>query len=949
MGYELAEDFGWKLPDAILYPTGGGTGLIGMWKAFDEMEEMGWIGSARPKMFAVQAEGCAPIPKAFAEGKTVSEKFPERAHLRLGTARAEGVRRLPDPRVRPRLRRLRPHGDRRRDARGLRRDRRRRGPLRRAGGRRRLGGGEEARARRACSRPTRESSSSTPGAASSTSEPGTRWPISPEGSRQTPSLLMRAAGDPLLALGASRRRCGRAADPPQTRPRERPRGGESPCTTRPRFRRPLRAFEDAVCYAAGARRRPSLGEGLGRARPRAVGRRREREVHRIRGTRAGAVPGGCRSGSRSPPPEQRRPRPLLDGPPRRGARLLHARPRPRGEHRDARARAAQHGPRLPLPGPLRGLGGRPAGGARPSAGRGQAPADRADPERSRDARPESPATTPGPSPATKRPWRCGAQAGRPLRRGPDPEQHRQSSTATRESTSSALAMHRQTLRLAHEIGYTRQIGLSHENIGARCSTISGVRGDALAEACAAIAFYRRTGDRSNLASTLSNAGGYLVELGELDEARVSSMKRSPSPARSASPRRKSHPCRAWPKRTSRRGARPTRSRCSTLPSALPKPPVSRTWSGSCASTGLAPTACSGGTKRASPTSGGSGRRSTDLRIRVGTDAGKIGFLDQPGGLRGSRRRALAEAHRDQEALETAEAARARALADLLSQRSVSGKPADRAALAEVRGAQARARRVGRPRRRSRGRRSGACAKRIRELASLVSVESPRLDEIRLIAAAPRRDARRVLRRPKDACYAWVVTPDGALHAARLAIDRARLARDVTARPRMRLEAVGLVLAGGASALARTDALARRAPDRSTRRVAAGRDPTSSSSSCPTVPLALRPVCGAGRRVGPAPRRTPHARLLSGGVGLSLHRVRRSEAGGRPALVVADPMPPARLRPAALPGSRREAALRRRAARKANARPDRRRSDRGRGQARRARRGRAPPRDARPDQ
>jgi len=75
LGYELAEDLGWEVPDAILYPTGGGTGLIGMWKAFDEMEEMGWIGARRPRMFAVQAEGCAPIPKAFAEGKEVSEKF----------------------------------------------------------------------------------------------------------------------------------------------------------------------------------------------------------------------------------------------------------------------------------------------------------------------------------------------------------------------------------------------------------------------------------------------------------------------------------------------------------------------------------------------------------------------------------------------------------------------------------------------------------------------------------------------------------------------------------------------------------------------------------------------------------------------------------------------------------------------------------------------------------
>lgn len=69
MGYELAEQFGFSLPDVIVYPTGGGTGLIGMWKAFDEMEKMGWVNSSRPKMVAVQAEGCAPIPRAFDEGK----------------------------------------------------------------------------------------------------------------------------------------------------------------------------------------------------------------------------------------------------------------------------------------------------------------------------------------------------------------------------------------------------------------------------------------------------------------------------------------------------------------------------------------------------------------------------------------------------------------------------------------------------------------------------------------------------------------------------------------------------------------------------------------------------------------------------------------------------------------------------------------------------------------
>ncbi|HET7746252.1 MAG TPA: threonine synthase [Vicinamibacteria bacterium] len=75
MGYELAEQLGWKLPDAILYPTGGGTGLIGMWKAFEEMEAMGFVGPARPRMYAVQAEGCAPIVKAFSEGKEAAEPW----------------------------------------------------------------------------------------------------------------------------------------------------------------------------------------------------------------------------------------------------------------------------------------------------------------------------------------------------------------------------------------------------------------------------------------------------------------------------------------------------------------------------------------------------------------------------------------------------------------------------------------------------------------------------------------------------------------------------------------------------------------------------------------------------------------------------------------------------------------------------------------------------------
>ena len=79
MGYELAEQMSWQLPDVIFYPCGGGVGLIGMWKAFDEMEALGWIGAKRPKMIAVQAEGCAPMVKAFEEGKPRSEFF-QNAH-----------------------------------------------------------------------------------------------------------------------------------------------------------------------------------------------------------------------------------------------------------------------------------------------------------------------------------------------------------------------------------------------------------------------------------------------------------------------------------------------------------------------------------------------------------------------------------------------------------------------------------------------------------------------------------------------------------------------------------------------------------------------------------------------------------------------------------------------------------------------------------------------------
>jgi threonine synthase len=75
LGYELAEQFNWELPDVIIYPTGGGTGLIGMWKAFAEMEQMGWIDTKRPRMVTVQASGCAPIVRAFETGKRFADEF----------------------------------------------------------------------------------------------------------------------------------------------------------------------------------------------------------------------------------------------------------------------------------------------------------------------------------------------------------------------------------------------------------------------------------------------------------------------------------------------------------------------------------------------------------------------------------------------------------------------------------------------------------------------------------------------------------------------------------------------------------------------------------------------------------------------------------------------------------------------------------------------------------
>ena len=84
MGYELVEQLGWEYPDAVFYPTGGGVGLIGMWKAFEEMEQLGWVKGKRPKMIAIQSAGCAPVARAFDQGAATSEMWKDAATFASG-------------------------------------------------------------------------------------------------------------------------------------------------------------------------------------------------------------------------------------------------------------------------------------------------------------------------------------------------------------------------------------------------------------------------------------------------------------------------------------------------------------------------------------------------------------------------------------------------------------------------------------------------------------------------------------------------------------------------------------------------------------------------------------------------------------------------------------------------------------------------------------------------
>ena len=121
MGLELAEQLGWTVPDVIFYPTGGGTGLIGMWKAFAELEAIGFIGSKRPRMVAVQAAGCAPMVRAYEARRRARGALGECPHHRRGHPRAAGGRRFSDLARGARERRLCHRGSRRGDLGGARR------------------------------------------------------------------------------------------------------------------------------------------------------------------------------------------------------------------------------------------------------------------------------------------------------------------------------------------------------------------------------------------------------------------------------------------------------------------------------------------------------------------------------------------------------------------------------------------------------------------------------------------------------------------------------------------------------------------------------------------------------------------------------------------------------------------------------------------------------------
>ena len=465
----------------------------------------------------------------------------------------------------------------------------------------------------------------------------------------------------------------------------------------------------------------------------------------------------------------------------------------------------------------------------------------------------------------------------------------------------ALAMHRRTLRLAEEISYARQIGLSHQNIGAELDEL-GRPGEALPEACAAAALYRRTNDRPNLANSLSNAGGYEVELGRLAEARPLLEEAFAIGTVVGEPEVQIVALQGLAEADL--AERKTADALDLLDGAL----------GLARKHGFPALEWKVGFDRARAL-GALGRHEeriaelsaaaetiNEIRTTVGTDAGKIGFLDEVQEVFEELAVALAAAGRDEQALEAAEAARARALADLLSQRGVAGKPADRAALEEVRGAQARARRSPA----SRGGDVEAVISRLRrenpELASFLSVESPRMAEIRAVAA--RLDATLVeYLSAKDACYAWVVSPDGAVHVARNAVDRETLAALVrrarealenappssppSRRLRNDLAALGRLL------VAPLEAWLPKSPD-------------ALIVLVPHGPVALAPFAALPDAQG-RPFLERHTFSLAPAVSVFRYTPTKAGATGRRGLVVANPAAPKDSGLPELPGAEREAA------------------------------------------
>lgn len=465
----------------------------------------------------------------------------------------------------------------------------------------------------------------------------------------------------------------------------------------------------------------------------------------------------------------------------------------------------------------------------------------------------------------------------------------------------ALAMHRRTLRLAEEISYARQIGLSHENIGAELDDL-GRPGEALPEACAAAALYRRTNDRANLANSLSNAGGYEVELGQLAEARPLLEEALAIGTAIGEPELQIVSLQGLAEADFADGQAAEAldlvegalwlARRHGFPALEWKVGFDRAKA----------LGALGRTEERIVELSAAADAINELRTAVGTDAGKIGFLDEVQEVFEELAIALETAGRDAEALEAAEAARARALADLLSQRGVAGKPVDRAALEDVRGAQARARRSPA----SRGGDAEAAISRLRrenpELASFLSVQSPRIDEIRAIAE--RLDATLVeYLSAKDACYTWVVSPDGTVHATRRDAERRSLSERVR-RVRETLETSAP--AAHPSPLLRRDLAAL-----STLLVAPieswlPADPDRLVVIVPHGPIALVPFAALSDAKG-RPFLLSHTFCLAPAASVFRYTPSKAGSGHRHGLVVANPAAPKDSGLSPLPGAEREAA------------------------------------------